>query len=179
MIRTYTSTNLPPFQGDTGGIARPKIGPTVAVCVAPADAVIKRPAGYGPGQALRVNRGVAHVAQDGLGDSYPNQEFDKFYARGDKLDPTKDPRAAFLAGFWAGQGDAGFAVEIHEAAKTRPAIVIGMVDSEAVGAVFRNHEGDVTLEAGSRILQSPDDETVRWAVGPAAFEKKYQGVERG
>lgn len=176
--KKYDNDNLPPLVADSGGYALPKPGPTVAVCVAPADAVIRRPASWGEGQALAIKAGSHHIAQDGAGDSYPNAEYATFYEEGHSpLDPARDPRAAFLAGFWAGQGQ-GHSVVIREARKTRPADVLGIVAPEAHGCIFRNHEGETELSEGGLILQSPDDASIRWFITRKVFDKKYQGIEK-
>lgn len=145
----------------------------MAVCIAPADAVIARPPSWGPGQALEISKGTHHIAQDAKGDSYPNQEFTTFYEYSDYLDDS-DPRARFLTDFWAEQGYAG--IKVWLARKVRPAIVVGQVAPEAAGCVFRNHEGVSEIEEGCRILRSPDDANTMWLITAKVFEKKYQDV---
>ncbi len=179
-MRQYSSRNLPPFQSNSNGIAYPKSGPDVAVCVAPGDTVIARPPSWGEGQALEIKSGVEHIAQDGEGDSYPNQEFNTFYETGESLDAS-DPRAAFLIKFWADRGFPGIKVAL--ARKTRPAIVVGVVDKSAfeengasAKATFENHEGVSELSPDGLILESPDDNTVRWFITRKVFDKKYEGV---
>jgi hypothetical protein len=172
MTQTYSITNLPPFKENTSGYMLPAPGAPVAVCVAPADAVIKRPAGWGEGQSLGIQAGTSHIAQDARGDSYPNQEFASFYELGEILDPEKDPRAAFLVGFWSGAAPEA-TIEVRSAQKTKRAIVLGEVTDEAIGATFVNHEGTTELGEGSRILQSPDDENIVWAVSRDIWRKKY------
>lgn len=172
--KVYTLSNLPPFKPETeNGYMLPKTDFPVAVCVAPADAKIKRPPSWGAGQALEIESGTHHIAVDSLGDSYPNKEFDMFYEVTKLLDARVDPRAAFLVGFWCGQGE-GYDIEVSEAVKTKPAIVLGEVATEAVGSIYHNHEGESELVEGSRILQSPDDPNVTWTITPKVYFKKYQ-----
>ena len=171
---TYTPKDLPMFKPETEGHMFPAPDAPVAVCIAPCSAIIKRPPTWGVGQALKIEAGVHHIVQSvGNGDSYPNQEFLTFYDTGDVLDPDNDPRAAFLVGFWAGQGEEGHSVKVCLAKKTRPALVVGEVTDEMAGAIFENHEGPAELVVGSRILASPDDESIMWAVTPKVYLKKY------
>jgi len=172
MTKLFTRTSLPTFKPDTQGYMLPAPGAPVAVCIAPNGAVIKRPAGWGAGQALKIEKGTHHIAQDSAGDSYPNLEFGLFYEIGEPLDPATDSRAAFLCGFWSSAAPEAD-IEIRLAQKTRRANVLGEVTDECVGAVFENHEGKTELVAGSRILQSPDDPNVVWAVTPKVWQKKY------
>ena len=171
---TYTSENLPLFIPGTSGTAMPKPGPTVAVCVAPEATTITRPKSWGAGQDLDIAAGVHHIAQDAEGDSYPNQEFSTFYELQGDLDPADDARAKFLVDFWA---DRGHEVDVQLAAKVRSAVVLGTVVAEAAGATFQNHEGTTELLEGSMILQSPDDDSVRWAITKKVYDKKYQPVQ--
>lgn len=174
MTQIYTSNRLPAFLPHSDGIAYPKPGPTVAVCVAPAATQITRPPSWGAGQDLAIDPGVSHIAQDDEGDSYPNLEFDTFYEVQGDLDES-DTRAKFLIEFWR---KLGHEVSVKLAAKVRPAIVLGTVVSEAAGATFQNHEGTTELLEGSKILQSPDDSSVKWAITQKVFEKKYQPVQK-
>lgn len=170
----YTSTDLPPMKSGSGGIAYPKKGPDVAACRAPADAEIARPPSWGEGQCLQINKDVWHIAQDGAGDSYPNLEFETFYEVGESLG-NDDLRVAFLKVFW---GERGYEVDVIVARKVRPALVVGVISDEAVGNEFENHEGKTELSLDGLILQSPDDEKVRWFITRRVFEKKYQGVTK-
>ncbi|NBS41454.1 hypothetical protein EBS80_02235 [bacterium] len=169
----YSVTNLPLFVENSAGIALPKVGPDVAACIAPAAATIARPASWGEGQALDIAEGTWHIAQDAVGDSYPNQEFATFYETGEELDGS-DERAAFLKAYWAERGFAD--VKVVLARKTRAANVIGQVATEAAGSKFVNHEGETEIGSGGYVLQSPDDSSVMWYITEKVFGKKYQGV---
>ncbi len=170
----FTRENLPPMIVPTAMLlAYPKPGPTVAMCVAPAGTTISRPASWGEGQDLDIAEGVNHIAQDGVGDSYPNQEFDTFYQVINNLDEG-DERAKFLIDFWKQRGHN---VQCFLAEKVRPAVVVGRVTNDANGHVFQNHEGNTELSGGGYILQSPDDENVLWFVTAKVFDKKYQPVD--
>ena len=173
----YTTKNLPPLIPQTCGIARPKSGPDVAVCVAPAAATISRPPSWGAGQDLEIDKGVKHIAQDGEGDSYPNMEYDTFYETNEKLNPVEDSRAKFLVEFWAKRGFAN--VEVRLGRKVRPANVVGEVGELPEGRVmFQNHEGVSELSSGGYILQSPDDPSVMWFITRKVYDKKYSPVEK-
>lgn len=172
----YCTNNLPPFKPGSNGIARPKSGPDVAACIAPADTTIARPPSWGEGQALNIAAGTWHVAQDDRGDSYPNQEFPTFYETGEELG-NSDPRAEFLMKFWAERGHLN--VKVVVARKVRPAVVLGIIADEAAGHTFQNHEGVTEMSVDGLILQSPDDPTVRWFITDKVFKKKYDGVEQG
>jgi hypothetical protein len=175
---TYNTKNLPPLVAGTENIfVYPKKGVDVAVCFAPAPAVIARPASWGGGlnQTLEIPRGEAHIAQDGEGDSYPNLEFAKFYELGKELKAADDARAKFLSDFWRDQG--GYTVKTFLATKTRPAITVGQV--EGITGTFVNHEGETQLdqENGGYILRSPDDPDVMWYVTNLVLSKKYEPIK--
>lgn len=170
MSTGYSSVKLPPFVPSTDGVAYPKPGAAVVFCRVPAATKIGTPWG----QDLDCPAGTAHLAQDGVGDSYPNLEFDSFYEVGD-IASEDDPRAQYLRKYWVERGYTE--VELRLATKTRSAIVVGQVAQEACGLSFQNHEGTTPLEDGY-ILQSPDNECIRWFVRKGVFDKKYKGVEK-
>lgn len=175
IMSTYYSTLLlPPFKPNSGGFAYPKPGPDVAACIAPAGATIERPPSWGEGQALSIAPGTWHIAQDDLGDSYPNMEFENFYKIIGELGED-DTRVVFLRAFWSERGYPNMTVVL--ARKVRLAIVVGVVADEAVGATFVNHEGGTEISPDGLILQSPDSKFVRWFITRGAFDKKYLGVE--
>ena len=164
----FIGSSLPPLLSNSSGIAYPKPGANVASCPVLVATKMETPWG----QELDADAGTIHIAQDGEGDSYPNMEFEDFYEVGDVMDP-EDPRAAYLINYWA---ERGHVVEPRLATKTKPAIVVGVVDESAYGSTFENHEGATPLEAGL-ILQSPADANVQWFIRQAVFEKKYACVE--
>ena len=166
----YDRTNLPTFKANTAGVMKPKPGADVAVCIAPSNATIIRPASWGPGAALEISAGVHHIAQDVAGDSYPNAEFPIFYRVLKELDPATDPRAAYLKGFWAAMNHD---VKVQLATKTKNAICLGEVTDEMEESVFETTEGKVVLRKGTRILQSPDNPEFVWAVEQRVYAKKY------
>ena len=167
----YSTSSLPPFVRNTQGIAHPKPGPDVAVCVAPAATTISRPLSWGAGQNLNINQGDKHIAQDAIGDSYPNMEYDTFYETGAVLHPASDDRAAFLNSFWK---DRGFPdVEVRLGRKVRSAVILGEVEAEANGLSFLNHEGTTELTTGGYVLQSPDDANVMWFITRKVYDEKY------
>ena len=127
----YNTQTLPLLVTGTAGIAKPKPGVEVAVVRVPESTNIMTPWG----QNLYAPTGTAHIAQDGIGDSYPNLEFDAFYVEGDVVtNPGSDPRAKYLDEFWTQRGYPG--LTIRTATKTKNAICLGRVDKSAWGKAF-------------------------------------------
>ena len=166
----FDNTHLPKFRPNTAGYALPMPGASVASCSVPVDTSMMTPWD----QVLEAKAGKhTHVAIDAAGDHYPNDEFGTFYQVGERLDPTTDVRAAFLAGYWSAKGHT---VEVYEATKTKPAIVVGVLDEDGV---FENVEGTAPFVAGDVLLESPDLRGRMWPVKAATFAKKYEGILEG
>ena len=173
MSNLFSVTNLPKVIPGTQGYALPKPGATVVACLMPETRDLPRPASWGQGEALKgiAGRHYHCVLDDAYGDHYPNDEFTTFYTVPRRFQPGEDPRADFLFDFWK-----GFDVEVVEAEKTKPAIVLG-VTVEA--GKFQTAEGEQSFEPGDLILQSPDNAERGWTVKGPTFIKKYQGIVQG
>jgi len=169
---TFSAENLPPLEPGTAGHALPKPGAQVAACPVPRPTTMTTPWG----QTLEAKPGQHyHLCADAeAGDHYPNDEFETFYRRTRRLDPEDDPRAAFLADYWAERGVGE--IEIWEAEKTRPVRVVGVL---AGSGDFETAEGPTPFEKGDVLLESPEIAGRMWVIRAAAFEKKYRGIEPG
>jgi hypothetical protein len=169
----FTATRLPRFRPGTDGYALPKPGQPVVACLMPETRALPRPPSWGEGEALT---GVAgkhwHVVQDlAAGDHYPNDEFAVFYTLGRRFMPGEDLRGDFLFETWRGHE-----IEVFEATKTRPALVLGVCDE---AGQIETAEGTVGFEPGDVILLSPEDASRVWPVKQRVFAKKYQGTQCG
>jgi hypothetical protein len=163
----FTPTNLPKFQPNTSGRAKPKPGATVVACLIPASVTMNP---WGTPITIEPGQGYWHCALKAT-DAYPNNEFETFYEiTGDATSDT-DPRAAFLFGYWKALGHD---VKLVVAEKTKTAIVVGILDEDGI---FETKEGPVNFVAGSVLIQSPDRPDQMWPVTQAMFEKKYLSIE--
>lgn len=165
----YNANELPKIKEGTSGIALPMPGASVAACAVPADTEMSTPWG----QVLSAKAGRHyHICLDAeKGDHYPNDEFETFYQVIRQLNPDEDPRAKFLAKYWASRGYPG--MEVYEAEKTKPVKVVGVLDE---AGEFENIEGVAPFEPGDVLLESPDISGRMWVMKSSAFQKKYQGI---
>jgi hypothetical protein len=165
----FNSDKLPKFVNGSSGRALPKPDATVAACKVPSPTKMSTPWG----QELNATpQKHWHQCLDvAKGDHYPNDEFDQYYEILRELDPKTDERAAFLKGFWTEKGFPD--LRIVEAAKTKPAIVVGVLDESGE---FENVEGSAPFAPGDILLESPDIKGRMWVIKGATFAKKYQGI---
>ena len=154
----FTAANLPALVEGTEGIALPK--PSVPVAAArPKTTIVMSP--WGSEIVVDPDKGYWVIAQTPE-DIYPNDEFGTFYEVAGTL-PADDPRAVALRTLLG-------EVEVVEATKTKPAIVVGVL---AQSGEFQTYEGPVAFQEGDYLLESPDIRGRMWPVKAATFAKKY------
>jgi len=170
----YSVDNLPATNPGTNGWAMPRPDAKVVTCEVPVKTKMSTPWG----QELEGIPGVHwHIAQDNKGDHYPNDEFDDFYETEEKLTAEDDPRAAFLIDFWKAKGHH---VDVYLAAKTKPALVVGVL-TDSGKFYSKNDNGTGVFNAGDLLLQSPYDPNKMWVIQAEKFTKKYddEGIRQG
>lgn len=171
----FSATNLPRLKPNSGGHAFPAHGAEVVACEVPGRADFPLPASWGGGtKTVDVGQGywITGLTPD---DVYPNNEFTTFYKLGNEVDPADDERARIIHGFWK---NLGYDVKLYRATKTKPAIVVGVVDE---AGQFMTAEGLVNINPGDVLLESPIKRGQMWRLEPGVFAKKYdsQGIRPG
>lgn len=155
---TFTTANLPALVEGSQGLALPKPGAPVAAA-RPLNTIVMSP--WGSEIVVDPAMGYWVIAQTPE-DVYPNDEFATFYEVAGTL-PADDPRAVALRTLLG-------EVEVVEATKTKPAIVVGVL---AQSGEFQTYEGPVAFQEGDYLLESPDIRGRMWPVKAATFAKKY------
>lgn len=162
----YTDRQLPPFvEGTTGLIATPNRRRSIIAI--PVTSAINLAMGVGDeAYQVPVRLGDWHIAYNGndnhhrgVGYSISPKSAEQTHEQLGEADPNRDPRAAFLRGYWVSLGLRSTIMELRRIA---PARVVGQIAEEAHNSRMQITGGWFTLHMGMFLLASPFDPAVMW-----------------
>ena len=171
----FDSKNLPKLRKGTSGHAYPRPEVEVIMSEVPCAADFPLPESWG-GDTKAIDSGKGYyITGLAVDDIYPNDEYNTFYETGDEVRPDDDPRARIIYDFWK---NLGHEVKTFRATKTKPAIVVGVLDE---AGQFETKEGLVNFNPGDVLLESPNNRGQMWRNEASVFAKKYddQGIRPG